>query len=369
METFDQSGERLLVEADEWLELLRREYLAEYVRAGGSAVKVLSGSDERLLQVACRVREMATREGYFFAELDPSEPDAAGKRKDLHRMDKFFFEATRGVEWKEWAAAQARRYLEERGIRLAGSRALSDLEGIAADNGRDPQDLLNQYQRELATPQIRDHGMAVEFRTAVTALGRAQLVPDAVTPTTEEVLLAWFAGRTMPGASAALKKIQIYERINQANARHMLASFCRWLPRTGHAGLVLVLDLRPYEHKRVTKTRRQAQLMERVREAVARGAASEELAALMAGGETEPAVAYSDKAYMQMLTMVRRFIDEIDWFERLLLVILTTPKFYDHASPRNYFNYDALQTRVGLEVHDARRANPAAALVHLGEAA
>jgi hypothetical protein len=69
---------------------------------------------------------------------------------------------------------------------------------------------------------------------------------------------------------------------------------------------------------------------------------------------------------MQMLNMLRRFIDEVDWFERLLLVVLTTPRFYDDTSRRNYFNYDALQTRIGLEVHDARRPNPCANLVHLG---
>ena len=101
--------------------------------------------------------------------------------------------------------------------------------------------------------------------------------------------------------------------------------------------------------------------------AIARGASAEELAALQAQADTEPAIVYSDAAYMQMLAMIRRFIDEIDWFERFLLVILTTPAFYDDTSRRNYNNYDALQTRIGLEVHDARRANPAAALVHLGE--
>ena len=67
-----------------------------------------------------------------------------------------------------------------------------------------------------------------------------------------------------------------------------------------------------------------------------------------------------------MLTLIRRFIDEVDWFERFLLVIQTSPKFYDALSRRNYFNYDALQTRIGLEVHDLEKPNPTAALVHLG---
>lgn len=364
----DLSGERQVVPLGEWLDVLHREYLADYIKLGGSAVKVVSGSPECLQEARGRVQEMAGQEGHYYAFLDPAEPDAAGKRPDLHRIEKFFFAVTRDVDWRGWAAAQACRYLADHGVCVREGRSLNDLAGIAADNGRTEADLLHQYQRELATPQIRDHGMAVEFRTAVTALGRAQLIPDHITPTTEEVLLAWFAGRTMPGAANTLKRIHIFERIQHTNARHIFVSFCRWLPRTGHSGLVVVLDFRPYEHKRISRTQRQAQTMQRIQEAIARRASHEELAQI-AEGEPEPAVVYSGVAYMRMLTMIRHFIDEIDRFERLLQVILTTPAFYDSTSQRNYNQYDALQTRIGLEVRDARKANPAASLVHLGERA
>jgi hypothetical protein len=72
-----------------------------------------------------------------------------------------------------------------------------------------------------------------------------------------------------------------------------------------------------------------------------------------------------------MLTLLRRFIDEIDTFENFLLLVLTSPNFYkdktlDPNIKRCYFDYDALQTRIGQEVHDARYANPAASLVYLG---
>jgi hypothetical protein len=360
---------------ENWLETLDREYLSDYVCSGGSAVKVVTGTDAQMEEVVARVCEMAAAGDYYSVHLDPAQRDAAGKRPDLHRIDRFFFAVTHAVDWKAWAAMQARQYLESQGIHLAEGRSLGDLEQIAEDNGRDPQDLLNQYQRELATPQIRDPRLSIEFRTAVTALGRSLLIPDAVTPTTEEVLLGWFSGHAMPGAASALKKVQIFERINLANARSMLASFCRWLPHTGHAGLVVTFDFRPYEFKKIAKGKRQQEQLQRVRDALARGASAEELA-LLAAEETsaEPEVFYSDPAYMQMLTMIRRFIDEIDWYERFLLVILTSPNFYkdktlDPAIKRCYFDYDALQTRIGQEVHDARYANPVASLVHLGGAA
>ena len=359
---------------EDWLATVEYEYLADYVRSGGSSVKVVSGTDAQLRRVAARVQAMAAAADYFTAHLDPGQPDEMGKRPDLHRIDRFFFKVTEAVDWKAWAAMQARQYLESRGIHLAEGRALGDLEQIALDNGRDPQDLLNQYQRELATLQIRDPRLSIEFRTAVTALGRALLIPDAVTPTSEEVLLGWFAGQSLPGASSALKKVQIYERIHLSNARPMLASFCHWLPQTGHAGLVVTLDFRPYEFKKIAKGKRQAEQLQRLWEAIARGASSEELAQLAEEEvRAEPELFYSDAAYMQMLTLIRRFIDEIDRFERFFLVILTSPNFYkdktlDPTVKRCYFDYDALQTRIGQEVHDARYANPAASLVQLGGA-
>ena len=372
MTTDDLFGERLMLAPDLWLKTLQDEYLSEFVRAGGSAVRVVSGTPEVLEATRSSVLESARRDGYYVAELDPGQPDAADKRPDLHRIDKLFFAVTQGVDWKAWAAEQAKQYLQSRGIFLAENRDLNDLDGVARDNEREPQDLLNQYQSEFATPQLRDHGLSVEFRAAVTALGRAQLIPDSMSPTAEEVLLAWLAGRTLPGAAAALKRIGIYERVQQANARYLLASFCHWLPKTGHSGLVVTLDLRPYEYKRIPPAAKMQQQNRRMREAVQRGATQEELAAIVAEAEKEPAVSYSDAAYMQMLTLVRRFIDEIDWLENFLLVILTSPQFYESkafnpAVKRCYFDYDALQTRIGLEVHDARRANPCAALAHLGE--
>ena len=355
------------VSPEEWGDVLQREYLAEYLPASGSAVKVISGDAESLAAARNRVLAEAQTGGFFAAALNPSALDEFGKKRDLHRIDKFFFAVTEGVDWKEWAAQQARRYLADHGIRAEG-RELGDLDGLAADNGRDPLDLVNQYQREFATPTLRDPAMSPEFRTAIKELGLAQLVAASVSPTTEEVLLAWFQGRTLPGAASALKKVRIYERIRQTNARSMLASFCHWLPKVGCSGLVVTLDFRPYEHKKIAKSQRDAEFNRRLKDAIAAGASADELAGIVAVGDNEPAVTYSDAAYMQMLTLIRRFIDEIDWFERFLLVIETSPQFYDALSRRNYFNYDALQTRIGLEVHDLQKPNPAAALVHLGSA-
>ncbi|MBT9584711.1 DUF2791 family P-loop domain-containing protein [bacterium] len=358
------ASSNLEIPVESWLRVITGEYLEGFVAAGGSAVKVVSGSQASLDQVRQSLLGAAHERGFWHAHLDPAILDENGKKIDVHRMDRFFFECTRAVDYKAWAAIQARRHLESRGIRISAQRSLNDLEGIAQDNGRDPADLMSQYQSELATPQLRDHSMALEFRTAVTSLGRVQLMPDSLLPTTEEVLLAWLAGQSRPGGASALKKIQIYERITQSNARAMFASFCNWLPRLGHSGLVVTLDLRPYQRKKLTVPQLRDQKLRQLQDAAEAGADRDELSALLSAPDPT-GVFYSDLAYQHMLALLRRFIDEIDWFERFLLVVLTDRSFYDVGSPRNYHNYDALQTRIGLEVRGAQQANPAASLVHL----
>ena len=343
------------VQASQWLEVLQEEYLACYIKDGGSAIKVVSGAPEVLSRSTEGLRHAADRLGYFFVHLDAGVLDPQGKKPDLHRVDRFLFAILQQVELKAWAAEQARRYLQGAGINLAPLCPLDDLNAIAEDNGRDASDLLNQYNRDLQASR-RDRGMSTDFRLAVNALLRAQLIPEAMTPTSEEVLLQWFAGRTMPGAASALRKMQIHDRIGQGNARAIMQSFCHWLPQTGRSGLVTVLDLRPYEYKKLTQPQEAMRKLAALRGAVQRGASRDDLVDLiMKENDQEFALDYSNPAYAQMLSLLRRFIDEIERFEQFLLVVLTTPAFYDPQSPRNYHDYDALQTRIGLEVHDVRR--------------
>lgn len=217
----------------------------------------------------------------------------------------------------------------------------------------------------LATPFLTDHELALEFRAALTALQRALIAPMPGLPTIDDVVMSWLSGQTMPGASAVLKQIQIYDRITQRNARHMLVSFCRWLTTNETPGLLVILDLRPYQIKRLTRSA----IDQMVREAIFQGKSTAELQAMLRElTDGEPRVFYSDSAYAQMLALLRHFIDDIDLLRGLLLVVLTDPSFYYGEKPqRNYNDYDALQTRIGLEVRDSRRANPAATLVHLSE--
>jgi hypothetical protein len=363
------SGKSQLLPVDAWMGVLRDEYLSDFVPSGGAAVKFVTGTQRELDQLVPDLKEIARGSGLLHAFLDPAQLLDADRKPDLHRPERFFFAVTKSVGWKAFAADQARSYLADLGIEVSPQRDLSDLDGIASDNGDSRDHLLGAFRRRFVNRHIRDYAMGADFRNAVAALTLQQLVPDGLTPTTEEVLLSWFRGGAVPGGAQALKRVQVYERIKTDNAWTMLRSFLHWIPSTGHRGVVVVLDFRPYEGVRVPQTRIDAQLRRVLAEAKDQGAGPDEIYRIIEDAQQQPAVLYSRHSYMRMLALLRRFIDSTAILERILLLVLSTPDYYP-AQPdpprRTYFDYDALQTRIGQEVHDVRRANPYAALVHLG---
>lgn len=356
-----------LVHLDLWLRVLEEEYLSDFIPAGGSAVKFVSGTPETLDGVGCNVRVLAERHGFHHAFLDPGRLTESGRMPYLHRTDRFFLSLTSGIDWKACAAEQARKLLTHKGIELRG-RELNDLDGIANDNGRSRDQLLNELQRELTDRHLKDHGMGSEFRNALFALIHRQLVPETITPTTEEVLLKWFRGAATQRGHVTLKSVRVYERISGANAWTMLRSFTHWLPQAGRRGMVAVLDLRPYEMMAVPQTRLNSEVIREMEAARRRGTTQAELEDILQRALARPAVVYRQAAYARMLALLRHLIDAGTMLERTLLVVLSSPDYYSDPAPgrRTFFDYEALQTRIGLEVHDARRGNPCAALAHLG---
>jgi hypothetical protein len=353
---------------DAWVRVLREEYLADFVPSGGSAVKFVSGGEEEL---AALRRELAAvdRDGFFHATLDPTKLTEKERKPDLHRTERFFLALTAELDWKEAARRQARKYLRGGGIDIPPGHDLSDLDAIAERSGRPRDNLLAMFQRDLVNQHLRDFQMGAEFRNAIAALVVNQLTPESLTPTTEEVLVAWLRGVSLPGGARALKRVQVFERINSGNAWTLLRSFTHWLPEIGYQGLVAVLDFRPYEAVRVPQTVINKRLVTQIAAARERGAPTHEIDRIMEAAQSGPQVFYSQQAYMRMLALLRRFIDATATLERTLLVVLTTPAYYpSQPEPRrrSYFDYDALQTRIGQEVHDLVHPNPCAALVHLG---
>src|SRR5262245_46848246 len=108
---------------DEYLEFLRKEYLADFIRRGGASVKVaVVGSD----QVAERFREglaaAATAEEYLFATVD-----AANDR--VHLVDQLFFAVARQVDWPALATSAVRAAYDAAAFPVPDSAVLAGTPG------------------------------------------------------------------------------------------------------------------------------------------------------------------------------------------------------------------------------------------------
>lgn len=356
------------VSAERWLEVMRDEYLGRYIPGGGASVRFLSGPRHVLNRVGKTLVAEAARDDFHavFLETDQYQD---GLRPDLHRIDKFFFAASDTLDWLGLAEKQVREIFRKCGLAVPEHLPLR-LETIAASNGCTQDEVTKQFNLAFSNQLARDRLIEYDFRAAMSWLGRSQLIPENITPAHEEVLLAWLRGQTMTGAAAALRQLAIFQRITAKNARHIFRSLCHWLPQVGYQGTVLVLDMRPYCYTNRGATERNILRLQEVRDKVFQpGATIEDIRRLFEQEEDAVGLRYSDPAYLAMLALLRRFIDEIDLFEHLLLVVLANPTFFQHPErgKRTWHDYDALRTRISQEVFDAQHPNPSAALVHLGD--
>jgi P-loop Domain of unknown function (DUF2791) len=313
---------------DEWLASVQREYLADFIRGGGAAVKfAVSSTDAGRDQLRAGLLASAEELAYQFAYVDASQAS-------VHLIDKLFHAVARSVDWD----ALTRAYLE-RLLRLRGLRLPPPLEPLAvgriAEINASPEvllrsDLLRAVQNDL----FADYAMTREFRLAMIQLCAAQLDPTD-NPSLKAAIKDWLRGdlRLVSGVKRAL----IFRKIGRHNARHMLFSLAHWLTLAGKSGLVLALDVSRY-----ADTSRPAQ----------RG-----------DGRY-----YSTAATMDLYETLRELIDATDELHACFVAVLAGPPFLQDDT-RGVRAYQALLFRIWDEVYDAQRENPLSSLVRIAGAA
>jgi hypothetical protein len=323
--------------AEEYVEFLRKEYLADFIRRGGASVKVVVAGDG---QVAGRfhagLAAAAAAEGYLHASVD-----AADIR--VHLVDQLFFAVAGQVDWRALAGTAVRAAYDAAAFPVpdpvAGERlppaapggALS-VAAVAEHYDVNPRELYRSVRRQLEQRLLHDAGLAHAFRLAMLRLCQADLGAGDVDPAERDAVLGWLQGERVP--LAALRSALIYARVGRHNARSLLISLARWLPTVRTAGLVVDLDL-----------------------------------ARLAVGRRPPVgqregVYYSKAAVLDAYEVVRQFIDATDVLSSVLVTVLLPPELITDEV-RGLPAYGALQLRVADEVRDRRRTNPYAALVRL----
>lgn len=309
---------------DAYLEFVGEEYLADFVRRGGAAVKLaVTGDDAVAARLHTGLAAVADAEGYVYAEVD-----AASVR--LHLADQLFFAVSRQVDWLAGAAGTVRAAYQAVDFPAAPDELT--VAAVAEHHEVNPGELHRSVRRHLEQALLGDAALGHEFRLAVHRLAQHLLGRGDVDDAERDAVLGWLRGQKVP--AAALRSASIYGRIGRHSARSMLTSLARWLASAGSAGLVLDLDL--------------------ARLAVARRPPAPERDGLY----------YSKAATLDAYEVIRQLIDATDTLSSMFVVVTLPPGLLTDEA-RGLPTYSALHLRVADEVRDRRRANPYAALVRL----
>jgi len=321
--SFPSGGAGLTV--DGYLEFLRNEYLGDFIRAGGAAVRFLVlGDDDVVRRWHAGLAAAAAADGYSYILVD-------AEQTRVHLMHELFFAVSRQVDWQRLGAAAVRTAYDNVGL-PAASGADVTVGTVARHHDVDPRELNRSVRRRLEQTVLADSALAPEFRLAMLRLCHGELGSGEVDAGECAAVLGWLRGEPVP--LARLRPALIYTRIGRHNARPMLLSLAGWLVRTTGSGLVLDLDL--------------------TRLAVSR------LPPLQA----RDGVYYAKAATLDAYEVLRQLVDATDTLHSALVAVSLPPALVTDEV-RGVPAYTALQLRIVDEVRDRRRANPFAALVRL----
>lgn len=309
---------------NDWLAVVRHEYMDDFVAQGGAAVKVCVCVDARTrTALQSELQHQAEAGGYVRAT-------ASAVSTRLHQIEKLFNEVARQINWDALTHSFLVSLLRGQGVRLPEAGQPFTLTTIADLNGFAEPFLRNDVQRWLRKEILEDYAMGQEFRFAMAQLCLAHLDPTD-DPALESSLKAWLRGELR--LLSAIKRAQIFQKIARHNARYMLASLAHWVTRAGRRGLVLELDISRY-------------------------------AETVKPSDRNDGLYYSTPAALDVYEVLRQFIDATDDMECCFIVVITGQEFL-HDDRRGLRGYQALYMRLADEVRDRYRQNPLASLVRL----
>lgn len=307
---------------DEWLSLLRREYLEDFIRQGGAAVKFAVVDDPATGSALLHtVQSEGQASGYLVVRVDAATVK-------VHMMHEAFFAVARQVPWRELARRAVRGYYVQSGYRVPDDDLSA--EGVADLNGIDPSVLNAELRQRVHEMLGRGDELAKDFRVAMLWLCLAE-IRRGRSREDSQAIIDWLGGDLR--LISSLKPYLIFRKIGRHNARAMLSSLSAWCRMVGMPGLVLTLDIR--------------------RLSVARRA------------DVADGVFYTRMGVLDAYEVLRQLIDATDDLRGALCVVLARPELFDDDR-RGVTIYKALYERVWPDVQLRQRDNPLSALARIG---
>jgi transposase-like protein len=313
------------IDVGPYLEFLSKEYLGDYLPAGGAAVRfVVTGSDDVAGRWHAGLAETAERDGYPFVLVD-----AASTR--VHMVDQLYAALARQLDWSELTRRELRRAYDTVGLPAPAEGPLT-IARVAEHHQVVPRELARSMRRQLEHAVLDATGLAHDFRLVMLRLLQSELGTGEVDADERAAVLAWL--RVEPVALAKLKPSLIYTRVGRHNARALLVSALAWVARTTGRGVVLDIDL-----TRLTTSRRPP-------------------------AELREGFYYSKAAVLDAYEVLRQLVDATDELRGALVTVAMPPELVTDDR-RGLPSYTALALRIVDEVRDRRRVNPFAALIRL----
>ena len=310
----------------EWIELLDREYLSDYIKDGGSAVKFAVVAEENGHQLTEQLRVCSEERGYLVARLN-----AVSRR--VHMPQDIFFGLATQFDWRLLARRVVLRLLCRRSFLVEGIDPISTsnvIDAVARANDVEQRTVLLELRPALEAEVTKNPRMARAFRIAMTHLCILERENDDSGNYAGQVLLDWITG--LNSRIGNLRQYQIHTPINRTTARYFLESALYWVRFAGYAGTVVLLD-----NSRITVVK----------------------------NPKDGKRYYTRAMTMEHYEFLRELIDDVEQLTGSLFITLTDYAFVDPQSPRGWAIYPALRTRVMDDVRDRNLVNPSAALVRL----
>ena len=304
--------------AEDWLRILAAEYLAEFIPAGGAALRIAVTDGRGIDRITGRLAALARAH-----RLHPVAIDAATTR--LHMPQDLFFALARALPWPAMVQGFLEALFAANGYPWPRPGQTLSRAALAAALEVAPPLLNSQLNLWLTRAIWRERAYAQDFRAALLALCAGALDGDATAAATAR---AWLDGEKIP--AAALRAAAIGGRINRANARAMLIGLCHWVRAAGANGLLVSLDARRLHQP---------------------------------GPAPEGELRYSPAAVMDTYEVLRELIDDAEHLPGLLMVVLAEDALIGGDSRRALDQYDALRMRVWPDVRPGEGQNPVAPLV------
>lgn len=311
----------MTIEAETWLGLMEREYLADFIPAGGGAVRFAVAEAPLLATVSDELAQRAAAAG-----LEVVRIDLAFLR--LHMLQNVVFALAAALPWDRLLQARLERLVAGAGHRWpeAGQPVL--LPALAEANGVAPHLLQRDLTAALSREVWQDRRLTQDFRHAMIALLEHRLTGESVP--LREAVEGWLRGTAR--SLVPLRAAHIGRRIDRQNARATLASLCHWVRLCGGAGCALLLDIRALHKERRDVTE---------------------------------GLFYTPAAVMDCYEVLRQLIDDSGHLPGLFVAALADGALLSDDPRRSLGQYTALQMRVWDDVRPQGRDNTLSPLVRL----